>query len=647
MKGLLNLIKRRLSLKLSFGITLFLVVIFIVSLGILFARSRQMVKEGAIARAEQELENMVERVNGAMNVVEAATNTAEWHLTDTQLVPDSILHYARRIVTMNPNFDGCSISMEPNFFPQRGRYFSVYAYHDGDSVRAKIEEPYDYFDKVYYKMPITLGKPSWVEAYIENADGEVSDDYNDMIVSFGVPLVNSKKEVIGVISTDLSMPWLSKIVSEFKPYPNSYCVMLGADGQYLIHPDTTKLMRKTIFTDLDPQTQQDLISLGHEMIEGNQGIMNVKVKGKRCIAVYRSLKRAPWSVALICQEKDILAGYTKLLYILIPLLVFGLLVILAFCLNVVNNMVRPINSLTRKLSYITNGHYNEHIPTTSRRDVIGRLQNLFAEMQMALSAHISSLQDMYAATKQMNEELEEANEHARKADEQKNEFLKDVTHQIRTPLNIMNGFIQVLRDDYESIPKDEVNSILDTMQTNAISISRMVNMLLVAANTGKNVKINTMETVNIQKVVDFMRFLYETNPPFSVGMLTEVCVAEDFTVRSNWDFLTKALIELLYNAKKYTKEGYVKLTAKTEGMTVVFEVEDTGPGINEETQQRLFDTFAKGDVFAEGLGLGLPCCRQMVRLLGGELKYDTSYTNGSRFKLIIPNSHGGNDFKLQ
>ncbi len=646
MKGLLDLIKRRLSLKLSFGITLFLVVIFIVSLGILFARSRQMVKEGAIARAEQELENMVERVNGAMNVVEAATNTAEWHLTDTQLVPDSILHYARRIVTMNPNFDGCSISMEPNFFPQRGRYFSVYAYHDGDSVRAKIEEPYDYFNKVYYKMPITLGKPSWVEAYIENVDGEVSDDYNDMIVSFGVPLVNSKKEVIGVISTDLSMPWLSEIVSEFKPYPNSYCVMLGADGQYLIHPDTTKLMRKTIFTDLDPQTQQDLISLGHEMIEGNQGIMNVKVKGKRCIAVYRSLKRAPWSVALICQEKDILAGYTKLLYILIPLLVFGLLVILAFCLNVVNNMVRPINSLTRKLSYITNGHYNEHIPTTSRRDVIGRLQNLFAEMQMALSAHISSLQDMYAATKQMNEELEEANEHARKADEQKNEFLKDVTHQIRTPLNIMNGFIQVLRDDYESIPKDEVNSILDTMQTNAISISRMVNMLLVAANTGKNVKINTMETVNIQKVVDFMKYMYETNPPFTVDLITEVCVADDFEVKSNWDFLTKALVELIYNAKKYTKEGYVKLTAKTEGMTVVFEVEDTGPGINEETQTRLFDTFAKGDIFAEGLGLGLPCCRQMVRMLGGDLKYDTSYTNGSRFKLIIPNSHGGNDFKL-
>lgn len=647
MKGLLNLINRRLSLKLSFGITLFLVVIFTVSLGILFVRSRQMVKDGAIGRVEQELKNLVERVNGAMNEVEVATNTAEWHLTDIQLVPDSILHYARRIVTMNPNFDGCSISMEPNYFPERGRYFSVYAYHRDDSVYAKIEEPYDYFDKVYYKTPVTLGKPSWVEAYVEDINGVVSDNYNDMIVSFGVPLVNNKKEVIGVISTDLSMPWLSKIVSEFKPYPNSYCMMLGADGQYLIHPDATKLMNKTIFADLDPETQQDLISLGHEMVEGNKGIMHVKVDGKRCIAVYQSLKRAPWSVALICQEKDILAGYTKLLYILIPLLVFGLLLILAFCLNVVNNMVRPIVSLTEKLSYITNGHYDEHIPTTDRKDVIGRLQNIFAEMQKSLSTHISSLQDVNAATEQMNIQLEEASEQARMADERKGEFLKDVTHQIRTPLNIMNGFIQVLRDDYESIPKDEVNDILNTMQTNAINISRMVNMLLVAANTGKHVKINVMETVNVQKVVDFMKYLYETNPPFTVDIITEVCVAEDFEVKSNWDILTKALIEVIYNAKKYTKEGYVKLTAKAEGLTVVFEVEDTGPGIDKETQNRLFDTFTKGDIFSEGLGLGLPCCRQMVRLLGGELKYDASYTNGSRFRIVIPNSQGGNDFKLQ
>ena len=650
MSKLMDMISKRLSLKLSLGITLSLAVMFILSIGVLFARSRQMVKQEALERVEIELENMMKRVDGMMNEVENAARTAEWNLTDDKLHPDSLLDYALSIVAMNPNFDGCSISMEPDYFPEKGHYYSVYAYRlkykGKDTLMSKVESPYDYFDKVYYKTPIQLGHPSWVEAYAEDDDGVTSASYEDLIVSYCVPLHNSKKEIVGVISTDLSMPWLAKTIQEYKPYKSSYSTMLGADGQYLIHPDTTKLMHKTIFTDLDPQTQQDLISLGHDMIAGNKGIMGVKVNGKRCIALYQSLKRAPWSMALICQETDIMAGYTKLLYILIPLLVFGLLVILAFCLNVVNNVVRPIKSLTEKLSYITNGHFKEHIPTTERKDVIGRLQNNFAEMQKALSEHISSLQDVNAATKQMNKELEEASEQARKADEKKNEFLKDITHQIRTPLNIMNGFIQVLRDDYESIPKDEVNKILDTMQTNAISISRMVNMLIVAANSDKNVKINTMEEVNVRKAVDFIKYLCDTNPPFTISIITDVKVSDDLVVKSNWEVLTKALAELAYNAKKYTTEGYVKLSAKAEGLTVVFEVEDTGPGIDEETQKRLFDNFEKGDIFAEGLGLGLPCCRQMVRMLGGDLKYDTTYTNGSRFKLIIPNSDGG-DFELQ
>ena len=646
MKGLLTLIRRKLSLKLSFGITMFLMLIFTISLGILFVRSRQMVKEEAISRAELELENLVQRVNGAMNEVELVTKSAEWHLTDNQLHPDSILNHARQIVAMNPNFDGCSISMEPNYFPQIGRYFSVYAYNDNvrDTLIAKVESPYDYFDKVYYKTPISLGKPSWVEAYSEDTEGVTTDDFENMIVSYCVPLYNSKKEVIGVISTDLSMPWLSELVSEFKPYKNSYSLMLGADGQYLIHPDTTKLMKKTIFTDLDPSDQQDLIALGHEMIAGNKGIMSVKVDGNRCIALYQSLHRAPWSVVLICQESEIMAGYTKLLYILIPLMVFGLLVILAFCLNVITHMVNPINSLTEKLSYITNGHYDEPIERTDRYDVIGRLQNNFAEMQKALADHISNLQEVNVATEKMNKELEEASEEARLADEKKNEFLKDVTHQIRTPLNIINGFIQVLRDDYEAIPKEEINNILDTMQTNAVSISRMVNMLLVIANN--DVKVKTTEAVNVRKLVDFLAYLFETTPPHMVSLITDVQVNDDFVVKSNWEFLGKALAELEYNAKKFTAEGYVKLSARAEGLTVVFEVEDTGPGISKETQEKLFATFEKGDIFNEGLGLGLPCCRQMIRILGGDLRYDTNYTNGSRFIVIIPNSAGdGEDLR--
>ena len=640
MRNIINRIRRKLSLKLTFGIMLFLIAIFVVSLGILFMRSRQLVREEAMERAEQELDNVVMRVNGMMNEVETATMTARWHLTDDNLQPDSLLNFARRIVAMNPNFDGCSISTEPNYFPQIGRYFSVYAYHEGDSVVSKTEDPYEYFDKVYYKTPLLLGKPSWVEAYAEDVNGVVSDNFDDLIVSFGVPIRNSKRETIGVISTDLSMPWLSQVISAYKPYPNAYSVMLGADGQYLIHPDTAKLMKKTIFSDADTKNNQDLITLGHDMVSGNSGMLTVKIRGKRCLVLYKSLKRAPWSIALVCPESDILAGYTKLLYILIPLLVFGLLVILAFCLNVITSMVTPINELTDKLSYITHGHYNEPIERTSRRDVIGRLQNNFAEMQEALSKHISSLQEVNNVTCKLNSELEKASVMARKADESKSEFLKDVTHQIRTPLNIINGFTQVLRDDSGSLPRDEVEGLIDTMQYNAVGMSRMINMLLVAANSGKDVKVNVMEEVNVHELVDMLTDLYAHTPPYTVDLVTDIKMLDTFTVRSNREFLGKALAELLFNAKKFTTDGHVKLTAMASGITVIFMVEDTGPGISEETQARLFDNFEKGNIFDEGLGMGLPTCRQMIRMIGGELKFDATYTEGSRFIVVIPNSRG-------
>ena len=640
MISILNRIRRKLSLKLSFGIMLFLIAVFIVSLGILFIRSRQMVRDEAMSRAEQELDNIVMRVNGMMKEVEVATATAEWHLTDDQLQPDSLLYFARRIVSMNPNFDGCSISMEPNYFPQIGRCFSVYAYHKGDSVVAKFEDPYEYFDKVYYKTPVMLGKPSWVEAYAEDVTGKVSEEFDDLIVSFGVPLYNSKRNVIGVISTDLSMPWLSEVISAYKPYPNAYSIMLGADGQYLIHPDTTKLMKKTVFSDTDTKSNQDLITLGHDMVSGNSGMLSVNIRGKRWLVLYKSLKRAPWSIALVCPESDILAGYTKLLFILIPLLVFGLLVILAFCLNVITSMVTPINELTDKLSYITHGHYDEPIERTTRRDVIGRLQNNFAEMQESLSKQINSLQEVNTATEKLNNELAEASAEARKADESKIEFLKDVTHQIRTPLNIINGFTQVLRDDAEALPKEEVETIVDTMQTNAINMNRMINMLLVAANSDKNVKINVMEEVNVHELVETMVYLYANNPPYTVDLITDVRLLDTFTVKSNREFLGKALVELLYNAKKFTTDGHVKLTVRAVGITVVFVVEDTGPGISEETQARLFDNFEKGNIFDEGLGMGLPTCRQMIRMIGGELKFDATYKEGSRFIVVIPNSRG-------
>jgi signal transduction histidine kinase len=139
--------------------------------------------------------------------------------------------------------------------------------------------------------------------------------------------------------------------------------------------------------------------------------------------------------------------------------------------------------------------------------------------------------------------------------------------------------------------------------------------------------------------------VYATRPPHTVELTTEVGVNDAHTVKTNRDFLTKALNELLFNAKKFTTEGHVKLSIKTDGLKVLFIVEDTGPGISADMRAKLFSNFEKGDILSEGLGLGLPVCRQLVRLIGGELMLDKTYTNGSRFIIVIPDEDAWVDLR--
>jgi hypothetical protein len=84
--------------------------------------------------------------------------------------------------------------------------------------------------------------------------------------------------------------------------PDAYFVLTGANGRIFVHPDTTKLFRKTIFTDVDPQQNADIISLGHEMTEGRQGTMHVTVNDVSCHVCYQPVPGTGWCLALVCPE---------------------------------------------------------------------------------------------------------------------------------------------------------------------------------------------------------------------------------------------------------------------------------------------------------------------------------------------------------
>lgn len=220
---------------------------------------------------------------------------------------------------------------------------------------------------------------------------------------------------------------------------------------------------------------------------------------------------------------------------------------------------------------------------------------------------------------------------------QKTLFIQNMTHQIRTPLNIVMGFSQILRDNLGQLPKEELADIAGMMGHNARHLRRMVLMLYDSSDTARSeeTRCQRNEQVNCNDAArQSIDFTCQHFPEMVVNFSTTL--PDDFTIHSNSLYLMRSLRELLYNAAKYSDAQHVVLAITSTDTTVRFTVEDQGPGIDADHLERMFEPFAKADDLSEGLGLGLPLTKQHAMNLGGDLTLDPSYHQGCRFTLELP-----------
>ena len=626
-------IRHSLSLKLGFIVILLAIVVFVASLGVMFVQSRYMLRKEATERVTSLLDNTVLRVSSYMNAVETATNSNGW-MAQEFMNPDSLLVFTHRLVQLNSHVSGCSITTEPDVFPEQGPY-SAYSIREGDSVVTVKEAAYDYYNQIWYKKPKNLARPCWTDPY---------NDYNskslyskDIIASYCKSLYLENGQFVGVISTDLSFRRLKEAIAVKLPYPNTYFALINSEGQFIIHPDSTKEMNKTLFEDLDVETQPDLIALGHEVTTGSKGHMRVSLYGTPCLVCYQPVPETSWCLALVIPDSEILQTYYRLAYILVPLIVLGLIIILLISRKIVAQSIEPLNQLLQQSQIIASGNYKEQIPHTKRQDAVGKLQNSFATMQESLDRHVNDIKSANEETKRSNEELVKATKLAEDADRQKTLFIQDVTHQIRTPLNIIMGFAQVLRDSEGEIPHDEVKKIVEMMEHNSMLLSRMLLMLYDSSDeaASEELQMHRDEMVSCNEVVrESISYTRERFPEINVKLESDV--PDTYRIRTNGLYLMRTLRELLYNAAKYSDGALVLVKVQETQKTIRYIVEDHGPGMSESYYDLMFEPFTKVNELSEGLGLGLPLSKRHSQNLGGDLTLDTSYHDGCRFILELP-----------
>lgn len=637
--------KHSLSTKLSIDIILLAIPVFILALGILFLQSRHFIHQEAEERSVSVLNTTIQHVRSYMSTIETATNANTW-LIEENFNPDSLLSVSRRIVILNHAVDGCSINAEPDMFPQYGRFFSVYSSNRGDTVISVRETDYDYLDKVWYRAPIDSAKACWVDPFYEYTEGTLN--LNEATANYCKPIYLDGGKIAGVISTELSYRKLAEAIYTVDyPYPNAYFVLLGNDGRYLIHPDSTEMFRKTIFTDADSMQDSDIIALGNEMTAGKQGVTHVNIDGRKCHVCYSPVPGTNWSLALICPTGDILKNYHQLTYIITAIIFLGLGIILVLCHRSVKQAISPLYGLLKMSQYIIEGQYDKTIPYTKRKDEIGQLQNSSATMQRALQDHVSNIQKTTEEIKKNNEELAVATQMTEEAVTQKTTFIENVMHQLRTPLNIIMGFAQVLRDgilpaddsteSQKTLSQEEVANITSMMKHNSAHLNRMVLMLFDSSDTGlsEELKIHKNDEVFCNALCkEAIAFTKERFPHIEIHFKTGL--PDNVSVKTSHLYLMRTLRELLYNSAKYSDGKHISLYVTPAESSVCFIFEDVGPGLPQGFEDKIFKPFVKNDHLSEGLGLGLPLTKRHILSLGGNLTYDASYKNGCRFIVSVP-----------
>ena len=361
---------------------------------------------------------------------------------------------------------------------------------------------------------------------------------------------------------------------------------------------------------------------------------------------YDELPDTDWTLALICPDSEFEKSYRQLAHIAYFLFIGGLLLILIICYLLTRHTIKPLHKLLAHTKNIVSGQYAEVIPRSNHKDAIGRLQNSVVVMQQSLLEHVDSIRKTGEETKKHNEELARAQMLAEEGVQKKAIFIQNVSHQMRTPLNIVMGFADVLGESLaaqqdgasQSLLQDaELADITETMTHNAIHLRRMVQMLYDSSEYGTSQELfsGKSEYVTINNIAqECIEYTRERFPKTTINF--ESNIPPRAVVKTNHLYLMRTLRELLFNAAKYSDGQHIMLRISETISTIRFTVEDVGPGIPSDTLGMIFKPFGKVDDLSEGLGLGLPLAKRHALSLGGDLLYDADYHDGCRFILEVP-----------
>jgi len=235
--------------------------------------------------------------------------------------------------------------------------------------------------------------------------------------------------------------------------------------------------------------------------------------------------------------------------------------------------------------------------------------------------------------------LIEARDMARVAERQKEEFIGNMSHEVMNPLNTIVEYSQIIVDCIDDTKHRYLDKFARIVTINADLLQTLFKDVLNISSLEHSQMSVTIKPTSINDICEIS--VESSRRRLNPGVKMEFLKKDepDLIVMTDGQRVEMVLVNLLQNAAKFTEEGMITLdySLDSSGDTLTFAVTDTGIGIPEGKESQIFERFEKLNKYTQGIGLGLPICRLLATLLGGDVKVDTTYREGgARFLFSIP-----------
>lgn len=500
-------------------------------------------------------------------------------------------------------------SITKDIYELTGAMSSIFLYHNNELIRVSTTINSD--AKKVIGISINKNSPIYKKITDKKAFHGRSVVNNDWYITAYEPIVDDNNNLIGAFALGYKElnPHLENTISNIKIGKTGYAYVMDSKGNLIIHP---YLKGNNLLN----------TNFAKEIIKNKSGTIEYEMDGVYKLAAYEYFEPLDWYIVTTANYDDLKSSSKTILKTTVSTGVLIFYVALIMALALADNFVKPIRKLEHCMKIATKGNLSVYSDIKSN-DEIGVLSQSFNKM-----------------IKENKRLLEETI----KYDKLKTEFFANISHELKTPLNIIFATAQLLslnNSSYEKMNINMINKYVDTIKQNCYRLIRLINNLIDITKIDSGYIEFNPENKNIVEIVENITLSTAQYVESKNRTLIFDTDTEEKIMACDFEKLERIMLNLISNAIKFTSEGdKIEVTLSDKDSFIQISVKDNGIGIPYDKQKMIFERFKQVDPLLcrkhEGSGIGLSLVKALVEIHKGNIHLKSRYKKGSEFIIELP-----------